>query len=187
MTDKKIIELIRDGRRNKAIKELYALYPKVKKGVLTHGGNEDDAQEIFLDSLVLLIEKIEKPDFKLTSKLGTFLYGINHFKWMNEMRKQQKSPETRWNDALQITAEDIDYDEEKDELLNSLSKVLETVSEKCKKIITLFYYQKKKMNEIADELEFSSVNSAKTQKYKCMEQAIQLGKDIIKQKSEASL
>ena len=187
MTDKKIITLIKNGNRNRAIKELYNLYPKVKKGVLSNGGTEDDAREVFHDSLVLLIEKIEKPDFELTSKLSTFLYGINHFSWMNKLRKQQKSPETRWNDAIQVRAEEVDYDEEKDELLKSLAKVLDTVSEKCKKIITLFYYQKKKMTEIADELEFSSVNSAKTQKYKCMERAVKLGRELVKEKSEVSL
>ena len=187
MTDKKIITLIRNGNRNRAIRELYNLYPKVKSGVLSNGGTEDDAREIFHDSLVLLIEKVEQPDFELTSKLSTFLYGINHFKWMNEMRKQQKSPETRWSDAIQVSADEVDYDEEKDELLKSLAKVLDTVSEKCKKIITLFYYQKKKMDEIANELEFSSVKSAKTQKYKCMESAIKLGREMVNKNSKVSL
>lgn len=34
------------------------------------------------------------------------------------------------------------------------------------------------MNTIAKELEFSSVNSAKTQKYKCMERAIELARQL---------
>jgi hypothetical protein len=34
------------------------------------------------------------------------------------------------------------------------------------------------MQYIADELKFTSVNSAKTQKYKCMEKAIKLASEI---------
>ncbi len=34
------------------------------------------------------------------------------------------------------------------------------------------------MTTIAKELDFSSVNSAKTQKYKCMERAIELARQL---------
>lgn len=176
MTDQEIITSIRKGKRNKAIKALYAEFPKVKANVLANGGDETDAREIFHDSLILLIEKVNKKDFELTSKLSTFLYGINHFLWKNEMRKRHRNPEKEWNDHLVITADEIGYDEEKEEKLQALSKVLNQVTERCKQIFQLFYFKKESMAEISKKLGFSSVNSAKTQKYKCMEKAIKLAK-----------
>ena len=178
MTDKKIVEQIKAGKREKAIRLLYQLFPKVTKSILQNGGNEDDAREIFHDSLVLLIEKIEKTDFELTSKLSTYLYSINHFMWRNEVRKRQKSIETKWPDALQVEADDFDYNAESEQRIEMLGQVLNQISDKCKSIISLFYYKKKSMTEIAKELDFSSVNSAKTQKYKCMERAIKLGREL---------
>jgi RNA polymerase sigma factor (sigma-70 family) len=77
---------------------------------------------------------------------------------------------------LILTADEIGYDEEKEQKMKVLEKVLNQVTERCKKIFELFYFKKESMTEIAKKLEFSSVNSAKTQKYKCMEKAIKLAK-----------
>ncbi|MEO9532482.1 MAG: sigma-70 family RNA polymerase sigma factor [Crocinitomicaceae bacterium] len=176
MTDNEIISAIKSGQREVALKELYKEYPKVRANILSSGGDEEIARHIFHDSLILTIEKVNKPDFELTAKMSTFLYGINRFLWMNELRKRQRSPELEWKDTLILTADDIGYDEEKEEKMKTLERVLNQVTERCKKIFELFYFKKESMTNIAKKLDFSSVNSAKTQKYKCMEKAIQLAK-----------
>lgn len=176
MTDQEIIAAIKDGKREKALKELYSEFPKIKTNILSSGGDEMIARQLFHDSLILLVEKVSKPDFELTAKLSTFLYGINRFLWKNELRKRQKSPELEWKDTLILTADDIGYNEEKEEKIQLLERILTQVTDKCKKIFELFYFKKESMADIAKKLEFSSINSAKTQKYKCMEKAIQLAK-----------
>lgn len=176
MTDKEIISAIRKGQRELALKELYKEFPKVRANILSSGGDDEIARHIFHDSLILIIEKVNKKDFELTAKMSTFLYGINRFLWKNELRKRQRNPELEWKDTLILTADDIGYDHEKEEKIQVLEKVLNQVTERCKKIFELFYFKKESMNDIAKKLEFSSVNSAKTQKYKCMEKAIQLAK-----------
>jgi len=177
MNDQDIIKHIRKGQREKAIQELYKEFPKIKINILSSGGDEMIAREIFHDSLILIIEKVNKPDFELTAKLSTFLYGINRFLWKNELRKRRRSPELEWKDTLILTADEIGYNEEKEEKIKILEKVLNQVTEKCKKIFELFYFKKESMAAIANKLNFSSINSAKTQKYKCMEKAIQLAKE----------
>jgi RNA polymerase sigma factor (sigma-70 family) len=176
MTDNEIISAIRKGQREVALKELYKEYPKVRANILSSGGDEEIARHIFHDSLILIIEKVNKTDFVLTAKMSTFLYGINRFLWKNELRKRQRNPELEWKDTLILTADEIGYDEEKEEKIQILERVLNQVTERCKKIFELFYFKKESMNDIAKKLEFSSVNSAKTQKYKCMEKAILLAK-----------
>lgn len=178
MTDLEIIAEIRAGRREAAIKALYVEFPKIKANIVTSGGDEGCAREIFHDSLILLIEKVSKSDFELTSKLSTYLYGINRFLWKNELRKRNRNPELEWKDTLILSADDLDYNAEKEEKIKLLDKVLSKVTDKCKKIFELFYYKKKSMTEIAQQLEFTSVNSAKTQKYKCMERAITLAREL---------
>lgn len=181
MTDQEVISEIRKGRREKAIKLMYKEFPKIKANIISSGGDVEIAQEIFNDSLILLIEKVSNPKFELTAKLSTFLYGINRFLWKNELRKRYKNPELEWSDTLILSAEDLDYNEEKEEKIKILEKVLNQVTERCKKIFELFYFKKKDMNTIANELDFSSVNSAKTQKYKCMERAIELARQFAQQ------
>ena len=178
MQDKDIISQIRKGRTNKAIKFLYQEFPKVKANIVSSGGDAEIAQEIFHDSLILLIEKVGDPKFELTSKLTTYLYGIARFMWKNEARKRQKNPELEWKDTLILTADDLDYNAEKEAELKLLESVLSQITERCKKVFELFYFKKENMKTIAEKLKFSSVNSAKTQKYKCMEKAMMLAKGI---------
>ena len=177
MTDQEIIKAIRSGDREPALKVLYLEFPKIKANILSSGGDEEIARQIFHDSLILLMEKVCKDDFELSSKLSTFLYGINRFLWKNELRKRQRSPELEWKDTLILTADDVGYNEEKEEKIKALNQILNQVTEKCKKIFELFYFKKESMADIAQKLGFTSVNSAKTQKYKCMEKAIKLAKE----------
>lgn len=178
MKDQQIISLIKKGKTEKPIKFLYKEFPKIKAKIMSSGGDEEIARQIFHDSLILLIEKIQSKDFKLTSKLSTFLFGINRFLWKNELRKRQKNRELEWSDTLIVSAEDINYEEEKELKLNALKSILNRITEKCKSIFEMFYFQKLPMQTIADKLDFTSVNSAKTQKYKCMEKAIKLASEI---------
>lgn len=176
MTDQEMILAIKNGKRDLALKELYKEFPKIKANILSSGGDEMIARQLFHDSLILLVEKVCKADFELTSKLSTFLYGISHFLWKNEMRKRHKNPELEWKDTLILSADEVGYNEEKEQKIQLLERILTQVTEKCKQIFELFYFKKESMNEIAEKLKFTSVNSAKTQKYKCMEKAIQLAK-----------
>lgn len=178
MKDLEIIEEIRKGKRERALKVLYKEFPKIKANILSSGGTKEIAQEIFNDSLLLLVEKVEDPKFKLTSKLTTYLYGIARLLWMNELRKQNKKQDLEWSDTLIVTNEDLAYDEEKERKLLAIENILNTISAKCKQIFDLFYYQKVSMKTIAEKMSFSSVNSAKTQKYKCLEKAIQLSQNL---------
>lgn len=174
-----MIAAIRKGKREKPIRQLYKEYPKIRVLVVSSGCREVLAKEIFNDSLVLLIEKVSDPEFQLTSKLSTYLYGINNFLLRNILRKEQKNNrEVHWEEALNISDEALAYDFEKEARLKSMEKILDSVSEKCRKIFQLFYYEQQSMENIARKLGFTSVNSAKTQKYKCIEKAHQLSKEI---------
>ena len=152
MKDLEIISKIRKGQTERAIKVLYKEFPKVRANILASGGDHEIAEEIFNDSLILLIEKVSEPTFELTSKLSTYLYGINRFMWMNEARKRHKSPESEWRDTLILTAEDLDFNQEKEDELHSLEIVLDQISERCKKLFELFYFQKNDMKMIAEKL-----------------------------------
>lgn len=178
MQDSEIIASIRRGEREKAIKALYKEFPKIKHNITTSGGDKEAAEEIFHDSLLLLIEKVSDPSFVLSSKLSTFLYGIARFLWKNELKKKNKYHELEWSDTLILNEGDMGYDFEKEEQFNALEKVLNSITDKCREIFERFYFKKESMEMIAKALEFSSVNSAKTQKYKCMEQAIKAAANV---------
>ncbi|GAH67245.1 unnamed protein product [marine sediment metagenome] len=185
MTDIEIIKCIQKGERDHVIRFLYKEYPKIKALILKSGCNATLANEIFNDSLIILIEKVENPKFELTSQLTTFLYGINRLLVKRAIRDKSKYQELEWSDTLIVSESDLGYDYEKEEKLKVIENVLNQVSEKCKKIFQLFYFKKESMDAIAKQLDFSSVNSAKTQKYKCLQKAHQLAQEISNPLNEA--
>lgn len=174
MTDQQIIQAIRNGDREKAIRFLYREFPKINALIAKSACNSVIASEIFNDSLIILIEKVQQPQFTLTSKLTTYLYGINRFLVINELRKQHKHYELEWSDTLIVSDSDLEYDYEKEEKLKRMESILTKISEKCQQIFQRFYFKKESMEAIAEALQFTSTNSAKTQKYKCLQKAYEL-------------
>lgn len=174
MEDQEIIQLIRDGKREKPIRFLYQEFPKIQQLVIKEGLTKEIAEEIFQNSLLLFIEKVENPAFVLSSKASTYLYGLNRFLTKNETRNRRKTVHVEWNEINDFDDSKLNYDFEKEAKLNRVEMILTQVSEKCQRIFKLFYFEKRSMTDIAKQLNYSSTNSAKTQKYKCIEQAIKL-------------
>ena len=71
--------------------DLYKLhFPKIKAFVLKNSGNADDARDVFQETMIVLIDKINKPDFVLSSSLGTFLFAVSKNIWFTRLREKGK-------------------------------------------------------------------------------------------------
>lgn len=147
------------------MKGLYENFAGIKKLVLANSGNTEDAKDIFQDALVILYKKVQAPDFALHSSLKTYLTGIAKNLWMQELRRKKKFDTTELKEAAETIFED---DTEKYTLANAAFNLL---GEKCKQLLTLFYYKRQSFREIAAALAFSDEHAAKNQKYRCMQKA----------------
>lgn len=185
MKDEEIIQIIRKGNHDRAVKLLYKEFPKMKVNIINSGGSEQEATETFHDALILLIEKTSDQKFVLTSKLSTYLYGITRLLWKNKLRQKKISQELEWSDTIILTSQDIGYNEEKESRIRQMETALSKLSARCSEIIKRFYYNKESMSAIANAMGFSSTNSAKTQKYKCIEHAISLCESMTIQNAQS--
>jgi DNA-directed RNA polymerase specialized sigma24 family protein len=50
-------------------------------------------------------------------------------------------------------------------------KVIADLGERCKELLLLFYFESLKLKDIAKKMGYNSENTAKNQKYKCLETA----------------
>lgn len=185
MKEEDILTQLREIDKGTAIKHLYKEFPKIKANICSSGGNKQVAEELFNDGLILMIEKVNDPEFVLTSKVSTYLFGIIRFLWKNQLRKQNKNHELEWNDTLIVSEGDIDYDSEREAYFEEMERIIKKLSKKCQAIFERFYFKKESMKIIAEALSFSSVNSAKTQKYKCMERAVKLADEFTLKTSQS--
>lgn len=172
MTDETIIELLKANKTDKAFYKLYADFPKIQKMILAKGGTKTDAQDIFQEALIVFYRKVTETDFKLTAKIGTYLYSVSRFLWKDEMAKNKKKNYTEIPETLsQNELQEMEMLIEKENKLKAIEDVLQTISKKCQEIFQLFYFKNFSMKEIAKKMSYTSERIARTQKYKCMEQA----------------
>lgn len=121
-------QLIKSDR----IEDLYHDFSgKIKAFILKNSGNEEDAKNIFQETLMALMYRVTQGDFELKARLGTFLHSIWRNKWFNHIRKYK--PEILTN-AFQEAEDELLSKEETETtaLYAKLYDLLET-----EKVLTL--------------------------------------------------
>jgi RNA polymerase sigma factor (sigma-70 family) len=179
MNDQKIIELIRLGKNDQALFALYKNFPAVKKLLRLNGGHTADAEDIFQEALIILCRKIKETDFTLTAQLSTYLFSVCRFLWKDELKKR-KNPtvhdfETGLNNLEELQL--VDW-KEAEIRIQLAEKVINELGERCREVLLLFYKGGLKLKDIAVKMGYSSENTAKNQKYKCLEAAKNKLKDM---------
>jgi DNA-directed RNA polymerase specialized sigma24 family protein len=56
---------------------------------------------------------------------------------------------------------------ERQEKIQVIQQCLKSLSETCRKILTLYYFDQLSMVDLAKEMGFANADTAKTKKYKC--------------------
>ncbi|MCB9261078.1 MAG: sigma-70 family RNA polymerase sigma factor [Flavobacteriales bacterium] len=169
METNKLIEQVKEG---KVSKKLYAYFPVVKKWLLANGCSKNDAADIYQQALLVFCQKCRQPNFELTSSIETYLFGVSRFVFYNQKRLQK--PEAAELSEVELAASnDVDEHKEKETKLHIAFKALEAISDRCRQLLQLFYLKQISMTDIAKKLGFTSDQSAKTQKYKCLQFAKQ--------------
>lgn len=161
---------------SRAYKKLYAEYfAMAKYFVLKNSGNFEEAQDVFQDAVIVLYEKTKSPGFSLTCTLKTYLYSIVRNLWLKALSKRKiKVSITDYEKYYNIAiAEEHVEDENK---ISKVNAALEKLGEKCRQLLISYYFEKKRMQRIAEEMGYEKAVNAKSQKYKCMQQLKKLVK-----------
>ena len=169
MDNLKITNWLRTGKQEKAFGKLYQLFPKVEKYILQNSGSKEEALDIFQEGLIILYQK-SKTDSTIV--VDGFLIKSCKFLWHNELRKKKiRIGDSSKSETLIQDESEIELLIEKENKLIQVEEIVKQISKKCREIFELFYFKSMSMTEIAKKIGYKSVQSAKVQKYKCMEQA----------------
>lgn len=176
MTDQTIISLLRTDESDKALDALYRFFPPVRKMIRNGGGSRQDAEDIFQESLIIFCKKIRGADFELTAKLSTYLFSVCRYLWKDELKKRSHftSNASYTSDTVEMMASEetnisAAIEEEQDARL--AEKVVQDLGDRCRELLLLYYTAGMRLRDIAGKMGYSSENTAKNQKYKCLETA----------------
>lgn len=172
LNDQEILKLLRSADQaeiNYGLKELYRGYfQSVKSFVFNNSGNYDDATDVFQNCIIVFYQQVRNEQLKLTCSIKTYLYSICRNIWFKDLRAGKRTTH------LSDTYESIEISEDQFKVLLKtekslvISKLLDRLGGKCRDLLLLYYYEKLRMNEIVDRMDFSSAQVAKNKKSSCM-------------------
>jgi RNA polymerase sigma factor (sigma-70 family) len=93
---------------NQVVDEIYRRFaPSIKNHILHNQGSEEDAADIFQESLIDIYNQVKYKGLELTCPFEPFLLLICKRKWLNELKKRGRSPVTKLKDDLSDWGEDV--------------------------------------------------------------------------------
>jgi RNA polymerase sigma factor (sigma-70 family) len=174
MADYSNIELLNGIRRNDTIvlQSIYKnFYSNINFFIKKNNGDEDDANDIFQEAIIIIYRKLKANDLSLDCSFDTYLYSICRFLWLKELGKRKIEKENlidnhEFNDDIYDDALELITD--KNERYKLYQKHFANLGKDCQKILQL-YFDKVPLQNIADIMGFKSEKYAKKRKFSCKE------------------
>ncbi|WP_282040775.1 RNA polymerase sigma factor [Winogradskyella flava] len=175
-----VVNAIKDND-SKTLRTIYANnYPKIEALVLKNNGTKDHAKDIYQEAFLAVWQNVKQDKFIPVSEssVNGYLYTIAKNKWMDVLRSQgyKKTIVASQLQHFEIKDEEnngIDDDILKDKRLEDVMLAFKNLGEACKSLLRKFYFEKKSMNLIAEELSLDSA-STRNKKYRCMQKLRQI-------------
>jgi RNA polymerase sigma factor (sigma-70 family) len=160
------------GGDNVVLAALYKKYYQfVLKFVVKNSGTEEAARDIYQEAIIVLYEKAQDPGFVLTCQLQTYIYSVVKRLWLKHLRASGKSylfKDDEENEVADVSA-DLNEHLEKEKDIIKMTKSLAELGEPCSSLIRDYYVHHLGMDQIAEKFGYSNADSAKNQKYKCLQ------------------
>ena len=185
-TDKALQDIATGG--DKALKAIYGEYRNefLSWAQRNYNAQEQEAVDIFQDAVIVFYKNVVSGKIShLESSIKTYLFGIGkNMLLKHAVNKSKTSSVENMNDPL---LKGVDWEvqnnpelSERQELIRSAIKKL---TEKCMKIIRMFYYLRFSMEAIKENMGYNSNDVARTSKKKCMRKL----EAIVKKKLEEKI
>ncbi len=174
ISDEDIIAHLQAGKET----YLTHVYDKCKRNALSFmrqsGADYETAQDIFQDSVILFFEKVREGNFEKRSSIQTYLNSVCRFKWLNTIRDKRdfiSNSDFSFDETIKDDFETFgDEKEERISLIETQLIKLKAKGGKCYDILYAYFYENKKMENIAQQFEYTNADNAKSQKAKCQKQ-----------------
>jgi RNA polymerase sigma factor (sigma-70 family) len=124
--------------------------------------------DIYQDAMVAFIEQWQNKKLQnIQTSHSTYLLAIAKYMLYKKLKIANKEASIV---AQQTTTVWDEYDVyEKEEAVIKMSKAFAKLGEQCKKLLHLFYYEQKKLDDIVPLMQYENKDVAKSQKYKCIQ------------------
>jgi RNA polymerase sigma factor (sigma-70 family) len=153
-SDQKYIEGLA-ANNSAIIQEIYKKFvPKVVFYIRNNSGNQDQAQDVVQEILILLFNQAKANTLQLTCPFDAYFFLLCKRKWLNELKKTSNKGVTIQEDAGSIcesALELVEQTEEFDEKQQLFDAMFQKLGDKCQELLKLSFTIKS-MEEVAEKL-----------------------------------
>lgn len=175
-----LLDQIRSGKegRDAVISQLYydqSLIKRVHAVIYKYGGNKEDFDEVFNQSLMQFVKSVVRNrEMVISTDVHSYISGISKFVWLGELKKRGKHTTANIDDQYDLaddyTPETLLIDHSKKEIITTL---LERLGRNCKEVL-LHWANGYKMAEIADIMKYKSEGMVRKKKYQCFKELLSI-------------
>ena len=135
------------------------------------GKDDDYLVDLFQDSCVILWQNIHDGKLSvdnITSSLQTYLFSIGKYSLMARDRKFRDLKSDKDIEKLQFLEDDVEDLQFRLEKEAFVERMIQDLKPPCSDILHAFYWDRLSCEQIAAKYGYSSADSVKTQKFKCV-------------------
>ena len=160
LSDNEYIEGLRLSD-NAVIRAVYKkFYPAIMRMVLSNNGTEQEAKDVFQESILVLYHHVQKQNFVLSCALQTYLYSVAKRLWLKQLSKKSgtlKLDERFYESRDFADAEnEVDVYEEREQNLDRMHESIGQLGEPCKTLLEDFYIARLGMDELAEKFGYTN-------------------------------
>lgn len=137
------------------IQEIYKKFvPKVVFYIRNNSGNQDQAQDVVQEVLILLFNQAKANTLELTCPFDAYFFLLCKRKWLNELKKTANKGVTINEDAGSINESAhglVEQTEEFDAKQQLFDAMFQKLGDKCQELLKLSF-EIKSMEEVAEKL-----------------------------------
>jgi len=169
--DIKIIRGILDNR-NRVIQKVYDDYfPMVERMVINSGGDNEQAKDIFQESLIIIYKKLSNGELTLTCKFSTYLYAVCKKLWLVEKRKKNLRMKQIPGEHIMVEDSEPVIDDVYDRIRALYYKHFNQLSKDCQKLL-LLHFNEVPIEEMQKIMNYQNPHYVMDRKYRCKKSLI---------------
>lgn len=145
-------------------------FGKISNFIQNNSGSQADAEDIFQDAMMVLVEKLRQENFQLTASIDTYIYAICKNLWFKKLRNKNYElsiGELQSSDFLSSINDSIEGEKT---YLEKLKGYLIQITDRCNRLIQDIFFKGKTIDQIQKDYGYSTRHNAQNQKHKCVQQ-----------------
>ncbi len=161
------------NRDEKIITCIYKkVFPIILDYVSCNNGSYQDAEDVFQEAMLILLEKTRSKSLILTCRFTTYFWGICKKVWLKELRNRKRT-------VYQINyysekTDNVTFDSNLEmKQIQLFLKHFKNLSKDCKKVLFL-HFDRTSLEEITTIMGYRSLQISQNKKYRCKKRLMEL-------------